>query len=141
MAKSTLLDESLEMAAQTPETPAPAAVVLRPTIDLPPAVRMLKTSYWPATETKQAQYSGWSPELGCYARVYGELADELFETYGSNLAHGEETGAKVSLIFETYPNSNGLFFGARTDEERDFVSLNEYSVASAERWTPKVVFK
>lgn len=140
MAKSSLLDESLEMSL-TAETPAPAAVVLRPTIDLPPAVRMLKTSYWPATETKQAQYSGWSPELGAYARVYGELADQLFATYNANLAHGEETGAKVSLIFETYPNSNGLFFGARTEDERDFVSLNEYSVASAERWAPKVLFK
>ena len=140
MSKSTLLDESLEMSL-TAETPAPAAVVMRPTIDLPSAVRMLKTSYWPSTETKQAQYSGWSPELGAYARVYGDLADQLFAAYGSNLASGDDTGSKVSLLLETYPNSNGLFFAARSDEERDFVSLNEYSVSSAERWTPKVVFK
>ena len=78
MSKSSLLDESLEMAAQTSETPAPAAVVLRPTIDLPPAVRMLKTSYWPATETKQAQYSGWSPRgyhIGVAVSQPRELSD------------------------------------------------------------------
>ena len=139
MAKSSLLDESLEMAVQT-ETPAPAAN-LRPTIDLPAQLRLLKTSYWAATDDKQSQYSGWSPELGAYGRIYGELADAMFAKYGANLVGGEDSGAKVSVLLTTYPNSNGLFFGARSEDERDFVSLNEYSVASAKVWAPKTILE
>ena len=140
MAKSTLLDESLEMAASV-ETPAPAAVVMRPTIDLPQHLRMLGTSFWAETESKQGQYSGWSPEMGRYVRVYGELAEALYKKYGATTVQGEESGTKVSLLVETYHNSNGLYFEARTENERDYVSLNEYSAESFEAWKPRTILK
>jgi hypothetical protein len=135
--KNPLLDGVDQI--ETVETPA-STVTMRPTIDLPAALRILKPSFWPATDTKQAQYGGWSPELNAYARCYGDLADGLYEAYGAALVAGESTGDKVSLVVHTYPNANGLFFGAQSEEQRDFISLNEYSVESVDRWAPKVVF-
>ena len=142
MSKSSLLDESLEMAGLTPETPAPAATNLRPTVDLPLELRMQATSYYPATDVLSASYSGWSPELGCYVRVYNSKeqpwADRLFAKYGATKASGELTGKKVTLLIMTHPNSNGLFFAARTEKERDYVSLNEYSIRKTKTWVPDI---
>lgn len=141
MAKSSLLDESLEMAL-TAETPSPMTVNLRPTVDLPLELRLQSTSYYPATENLSASYSGWCPELGCYARIYNSKtepwADKLFARYGATKASGELTGAKVSLLVTTHPNSNGLFFAARSENERDYVSLNEYAIRKTRVWTPTI---
>ena len=138
-AKSVLLDESLEVTT-APETQQPEKV-MRPTVDLPPRLRMLKCTFWPESETKQAQFSGWSPEMGCYARVYGELATALYTKYGASIVAGEDTGNKVSLDVQLYPNANGLFFAAQDDDQRDYVSLNEYSIERVKAWKPSVVLE
>ena len=135
-ASNPLLDGIDESAETTT-----AVVNVRPVIDVPQHLRMLKCSFWAATEEKKAQYGGWSPDMNMYVRIYGDLAEQIFEHYGAALVAGEETGAKVSLMVETHPASNGLFFKAQTEAQRDYVSLNEYSVASLERWTPSVQFK
>ena len=141
MAKSILLDESVESLEVTnPETTAPEKV-LRPQLDLPQHLRIFKCSYWAASETKQAQFSGWSPEMGMFARIYGELAEAVFAKYGASKVNGEDTGASVSLLCETHPNSNGLYFEAADDTQRDYVSLNEYSLASVAAWKPVVQLK
>ena len=137
-AKNPLLDGVEDMTPETTE--AAQAINMRPTVDLPAKLRILKPSYWPATATKQAQYGGWSPEMNAYVRCYGDLADGLHEAYGAATLSGESTGEKVALIVTTHPNANGLLFLATTEKERDFVSLNEYSVESVDRWAPKVVF-
>ena len=141
MSKSTLLDESLEMAETAAEN-SPLNINIRPTVDLPLELRMQGTSYYPATENLSASYSGWSPELGCYVRVYNSKdepwADKLFARYGATKASGELTGSKVSLLILTYPNSNGLFFAARSENERDYVSLNEYAIRKTRVWTPTI---
>ena len=138
MAKSSLLDESLEMIVETPAL----NINLRPTVDLPAELRLQSTSYYPATENLSASYSGWCPELGCYARVYNSKiepwADMLFARYGATKASGELTGAKVSLLVMTHPNSNGLFFAARSETERDYISLNEYAIRKTRVWTPTI---
>lgn len=138
MAKSILLDESVESQVATEVTETPA-VRLRPVVDLPAQIRIFGTTFWPESETKQAQYSGYSHELGCFGRVYGEPAKALFGMYGANKVSGEETGKSVSLLIHTHPGSNGLFFGAENDDQRDYVSLNEYAIAQVELWAPKMV--
>ena len=141
MAKqSILLDESVETPEVT-ETEATQSINLRPQVDLPGRLRIFGTTFWPASETKQAQYSGYSHELGCYGRIYGDLAEKVHAHYGASKVSGEETGQSVSLTITTYPGSNGLFFQAQTEDQRDYISLNEYSIDTIEAWVPSVKFK
>ena len=120
---------------ETVETPA--TVVMRPTVDLPLELRMNGTTYW-ASEGRQSQYSGFCPEMGCYARIYGPWADKIFAKYGAAKANNEKTGNKVTLSVNLYPNSNGLFFAARKEGEVDYVSLNEYAIKKLKLWTPDI---